>query len=334
MRPHAPDSDCDALLAGISVVIPVFNSEATLDELASRLEHVLEASGMPFEVILVNDASRDGSWARIDRLCQTYPWICAVNLMGNHGQENALLCGIRLARYDLAVMMDDDLQNPPEEIPKLLAAMLRGNDVVYGTPQREQHGLWRDLASVVTKRAMQGAMGAANASNVTAFKAMRTRLRNAFAGYHSRHVSIDVLLTWGATRFDSVQVRHDPRRVGNSNYTLRKLITHAINMITGFSVVPLQLASVAGLFFALVGVMLLIYVLWDYVIRGDKVPGFPFLAATVAVFSGVQMFTLGVIGEYLARMRSRLMDRPPYSIGQIKRSEPQAAGKGALVIHA
>jgi len=299
---------------GISVVVPVYNSQATLGDLIARLRTVLDDMGRPHEVILVNDGSRDESWGVIEKLCDENPWVHGIDLMRNQGQENAILCGIRAANYDTTATIDDDLQNPPEEIPKLLARLEEGFDVVYGTPAKEQHGLFRDAASIITKLVMQEAMGAANARQVTAFKVFRTQLRDAFSQYRSPHVSIDVLLTWGTQRFGSLTVRHDPRNVGRSNFTLRKLVNHAINMLTGFSVVPLQLASLLGLVFALFGFVALAYVLIDYFLRGDKVPGFPFLASLVAMFSGAQMFALGIIGEYLARVHLRSMERQPYTV--------------------
>ena len=147
----------------VSVVIPVYNSEQSLPLLVNRLEPVLIASGRPFEAILVNDGSRDRSWEAIVALAKRFPWLRGVNLMRNYGQHNALLCGIRLAKFDAIVTMDDDLQNPPEEIPRLLAFLEEGYDVVYGTPHEQQHGLWRDLASTSTKMALRGFMGAETA---------------------------------------------------------------------------------------------------------------------------------------------------------------------------
>jgi glycosyltransferase involved in cell wall biosynthesis len=324
-------SDSDASLPpGISVVVPVYNSEATLPDLIARLRPVLEGMGGSYEVVLVNDGSRDNSWGVIERLCRENPWVLGIDLMRNQGQENALLCGIRAARYDTAATIDDDLQNPPEEIPRLLSKLQEGFDVVYGTPEKEQHGLFRDLASIITKLVMQEAMGARNARNVTAFKVFRTQLRDAFSRYRSPHVSVDVLLTWGTQRFGTLTVRHDPRTVGQSNFTFRKLVTHAINMLTGFSVVPLQLASLMGLAFAFLGLLVLLYVVLDFIFRGDPVPGFPFLAALVAIFSGAQLFAIGIIGEYLARIHLRSMDRQPYtvrkSIGAAHPGDQQDAG--------
>jgi len=301
--------------------VPVFNSEGTLDELVSRLKTVLSQFTDEWEIILVNDGSQDESWRLVCKVARQYSWIRGIDLMRNYGQHNALLAGIREAQYSVIVTMDDDLQNPPEEIPLLLAKLHEGYDVVYGTPAREQHGPWRDLASRVTKLVLQSAMGAEMARKVSAFRVFRTQVREAFANYQGPFVSIDVLLTWGTTRFAAVSVRHDPRRIGKSNYTFRKLVTHALNMMTGFSVLPLQLASLMGFCFALFGLLVLVYVLGRYLIQGGSVPGFPFLASTIAIFSGVQLLSLGIIGEYLSRMHFRIMEEPTYVIRQQVYSE-------------
>lgn len=296
-----------------SVIIPVYNSAPILPELVEQLGLVLAQLGGPYELILVNDGSRDQSWPIIAQLLPQYPWLRGVNLMRNYGQHNALLCGIRLAQHEIIITMDDDLQHPPEAVPLLLSKLTADYDVVYGTPTQEQHGLWRDLASQTTKLALQSAMGADIARNVSAFRAFRTQVRDAFANYQSPYVSIDVLLTWGTTRFTAVPVEHRPRYRGVSNYTFRKLVVHALNMITGFSVLPLQLASLIGFAFSLFGLLVLGFVLGRLLIQGS-VPGFPFLASTIAIFSGAQLFALGIIGEYLARMHFRLMERPTYVV--------------------
>jgi len=234
--------------------------------------------------------------------------------MRNYGQHNALLCGIRNARYDIIVTMDDDLQNPPEELPKMLERLSEGYDVVYGTPQQEQHGFWRDIASRITKLALQSTMGVDNARNVSAYRAFRTQLRDSFSHYQGPFISIDVLLTWGTTNFSSIPVRFEPRRIGESNYTFWMLINHALNMVTGFSLFPLQLASMVGFIFTLFGFIVLAFVVVRYLIQGGSVPGFSFLASVVAIFSGAQLFALGIIGEYLGRIFNRSMEKPPYIV--------------------
>jgi undecaprenyl-phosphate 4-deoxy-4-formamido-L-arabinose transferase len=298
----------------VSVVVPVYRSEGTLRTLYDRLVAVLERESSAFEIVFVEDCGGDGSWHVIENLAASDSRVHGIRFGRNYGQHNALLCGIRAARNEIVVTMDDDLQNPPEEIPKLLDRLAQGFDVVYGAPEREQHGFLRDQASQITKIALQGAMGAQTARHVSAFRAFRTSLRDAFDRYSSPFVSIDVLLTWGTTRFSHLLVRHDPRTVGVSNYTLRKLVTHAMNMMTGFTTIPLQLASLAGFAFSLFGLVILGYVILNFLVRGGAVPGFAFLASIVAIFSGVQLFALGIIGEYLARMHLRTMERPAYLV--------------------
>lgn len=313
----------------VSVVVPVYNSEGTLRELVRRLESALRAVTRNLEIVMVNDGSRDGSWEVICQLAQDHDCLRGVNLMRNYGQHNALLCGIRMAENEVIVTMDDDLQHPPEEMLKLLAKLDEGYDVVYGTPHEQQHGLWRNLSSGMTKLALQTTMGAETARKASPFRAFRTKLRDAFGDYRSPSVSIDVLLTWATTRFGAVPVRHDRRGTGVSNYTFRKLVNHALDMMTGFSTWPLQLATAVGLLFAVFGVGVLAYVLGRYVVQGGSVPGFTFLAALISIFSGAQLFTLGIIGEYLARMYQRTMDRPVYlvkSTTTLKGSSPAIVG--------
>ena len=313
-------------LAGLSVVVPVYRSEAILPQLLRRLEAVLPSIASRYELVFVNDSSPDGSWNVISQLAEQYPWIHAINLMRNYGQHNALLCGIRAARHGVIVTMDDDLQHPPEEIPKLLAVLDQGYDVVYGRPAQEQHGILRDLASLATKLALQNMMGAEIARQVSAFRVFRAEVAGAFTHYDGSFVSIDVLLTWGTNRFAATPVRHEPRAQGTSGYTFRKLVTHALNMMTGFSTKPLQLASLVGFAFTLFGFGVLCYVLIRYWLQGTPVPGFPFLASIVALFSGAQLFALGIIGEYLARMHFRSMQKPPYvvrvDVGGSRRDRP------------
>ncbi len=297
--------------------MPAYNSELSLPHLVRRLEPVLDAAATDYELIIVDDGSRDGTWPVIEELARDHTWVKGVHLMRNYGQHNAVLCGIRLARHEVIVTLDDDLQHPPEEIPKLLEKLTDDIDVVYGPPAQETHGLWRDVASQVTKIALQSAMGAPIARRAGPFRAFRTKIRDAFAGYDGPYVSVDVLLTWGTTRFAAIEVRHEPRTLGTSNYTFRKLVVHAINMITGFSTLPLQVSSLIGFFFTVVGTFALIFVVVRYLIQGGGVPGFSFLASMIAIFSGAQLFSLGIIGEYLARMHARTMQPPTYSVREM-----------------
>ena len=159
-------------------------------------------------------------------------------------------------------------------------------------------------------------MGAETAHDVSAFRVFRTRLREGFQDYRSPTVFIDVLLSWTTSRFAVIKVRHEPRTVGVSGYSISRLVRHAIDLITGFTTLPLQISSFIGFALVLFGVAILAIVVGNYFINGSAVPGFAFLASIVAVFSGAQLFALGIIGEYLARMHFRTMDRPTYLVSE------------------
>jgi undecaprenyl-phosphate 4-deoxy-4-formamido-L-arabinose transferase len=299
----------------LSVVVPVYNSESTLDQLLAQLDQVLSRLVPEFEVILVNDGSRDRSWEAICRLSAQYPWLRGINLMRNYGQHNALLCGIRAAKNEVIVTMDDDLQHPPVEIPRLVARLLEGYDVVYGLPKKLPHTWWRNLFSVFTKRALAYVMGVPSVRDLSAFRAFRASLRRAFDGFQNPNVIIDVLLSWSTSRFSTVKVDEAPRQAGHSNYNFFKLVQYALVILTAYSTAPLRFASTVGFLFTFFGMAVFIYVLVIYFVVGS-IPGFPFLASLISLFGGIQLFALGIFGEYLARIFDRSIDRPAYMIAE------------------
>lgn len=304
-------------MVSLSVVVPVYNSQESIGELADALADVLPTLVDAYELILVEDDSRDDSWSAVMAITEKYDWATGIKLMRNYGQHNAILCGIRAAQYEVIATMDDDLQHPPEELKKLLDKLDEGYDVVYGSPVEQPHGFLRGLASRTTKYFLQQTMSEEVAQHASAFRVLRTDLRQAFAHYNEPTVVIDVLLTWATKRFAAVKVTHRPRPYGVSNYTVGKLINHAFSMMTGFSTVPLRFASILGLIMTVLGLILLFYVLvirlfffgWE-----GEAPGFTFLASMIALFSGAQLFAIGIIGEYLARMHFRLMNKPAYIV--------------------
>lgn len=306
----------------ISVVVPVYNSEATLRALHDRLTEVLAEVSLSYEIILVNDKSTDDSWSVIRQLSKESPHLRGIDLASNVGQHAALLAGVRAARNELTVTLDDDLQNPPEEISKLLHGLEPAVDVVYGAPTDTQQAWWRLVGSRTTRRLLSRTSNGA-VTEISSYRLFRTNLRDAFVGYDGSNVSLDALLNWGTSAFASVPVRHDRRQAGRSNYSLRKLAVHAVNTMTGFSTLPLRLASLLGFGIALVGIAILVYVITVRLLTGENVPGFAFLASIVSIFAGAQMFALGVIGEYLACVHLRLMGRPAYTIRQVVDGDSQ-----------
>lgn len=298
----------------ISIVVPVYNSEHSLKELARSIQEAFaNSSTYNYELILVDDGSKDKSWEMITKLCNENQTVRGIGLMRNFGQHNALLTGIKSAAGEFIITMDDDLQHPPDQIPRLIEKINEGYDVVYGTASTDKHELWRNLSSKLIKQILRRMMGISNAQELSPFRAFRSEVRESFAHYNSPHVVIDVLLSWGANKFASVKIEYQERKYGRSNYTFVKLLRHAVNMIIGFSVFPLRIASFTGFFFTLFGFGVLIYVLIIYLINRGAVPGFSFLASAIAIFSGVQLFSLGIIGEYLARIYSQSLQRP-YSV--------------------
>lgn len=297
----------------VSVVVPVYRSPGTLHELVDRIENSLR--GREFEILLVDDGSGQSTWTTIVQITQAHAKVRGLRLGRNSGQHSALLAGVRAASYEVTVTLDDDLQNPPEEIPKLLNELAETSaDVVYGVPKEVAQSGWRRLSGWTIRRLMQSILGVDEAVNMSSFRAFNTYLRNAFAANLGPGVALDALLAWGTDQFSAVEVDHSERQVGQSNYSLRKLVNFALDSITGYSTLPLRFASGLGFVTAAGGILLMgIFVIIPFA-RGISIQGFPFLASTIILFSGIQLVSLGVIGEYLARMHFRIMNRPEYLV--------------------
>lgn len=306
----------------ISIVIPCYYSGPNLAELIGELHQTLPTLCGHYEIILVNDGSKDETWETISFLAQKSPYVKGLNLMRNFGQHNALFVGIQEAQYDYIITMDDDLQHPPSELHKLLAALDEGQDLVYGVPEKEQHGLWRNLASVITKKTLERTLNIHFASDTSAFRAFRQELSKIFTAQIGPFVDVDALLCWGTRNICAVKVRRDPRKYGTSNYTFRKLVMHAINMVTSFSILPLRLASMIGFFFTLFGLGTFGYVMFVYFYHGVTVQGFTFTASIISLFSGAQLFSIGILGEYLARVHYRSMGYPSALVRDTLTSAP------------
>jgi len=294
-----------------SVIVPVYRGSDSLEELVERLRVSLPGLFTAFEVILVDDGSPDNSWNVIIGLAERYSWVRGINLKRNYGQHNATLCGVRAARYGITITMDQDLQHPPEQIGQLMEPFQHDFDVVYGAPRARTRGFWRNALTSSIKRLLAGVMGVPSVRNISAFRAFRTDLRQAFDDFRGPSLILDVLLSWGTSRFTSVPVDIVPSR--HSNYSFMALVRAALLILTGYSTAPLRLASWVGFLMTLFGLGVFLYVLTLYFTAGS-LPGFPFLASIIALFSGAQLFALGIFGEYLARVFDRSMDRPTYVV--------------------
>lgn len=323
-RSRDPIADDRAPLdPGISVVVPVYRGDGTIAELHRRLAAQLDPTNQHWELIFVDDSSPDESWATITELCAADPRVRGIQMSRNYGQHAALLAGIRSAQYLLTVTMDDDLQHRPETVMQLVDQIDDDVDLVYGQSATEEHAPWRNVTSRVAKRILATTIGADQARESSAFRAFRTSLRDGWRRVSDPYVSIDVLLSWSTTHHRAVTVEMDERQIGSSNYTVRKLVRHMTNMLTGYSTRPLRVVTWLGFVASLFGFVTLGYVVVHRLVGGDTVPGFAFLASLVAILGGLQLFGLGVIGEYLGRVHVRSMDRPTYLVRrEIRRTSP------------
>jgi undecaprenyl-phosphate 4-deoxy-4-formamido-L-arabinose transferase len=298
---------------GVSIVVPTYKSPTTLAELVERIESL---SLSAYEIIIVDDGNSDATWEQIGLLSQAKRSVVGMRLGRNFGQHSALLAGVRKAKYSQIVTIDDDLQNPPEAIPKLLESLVNGVDVVYGVSTQVRQSVWRRFTSRAAKSIFAIVLGFESAISISSFRVFRTQLREGFAGELGPHVSLDALLTWSTSRFSTIEVEHHARRVGKSNYSFTKLVRFMLDTATSYSTRPLRLATTIGFITTLFGLLMLVWVVGNAVFVGDSVPGFPFLAASIALFSGVQLVVLGILGEYLGKIHFRAMNKPTFSVSE------------------
>lgn len=314
----------------VTVVIPVYCGASTVASVVNGVLEYFHSSTTPGEIILVDDGSPDESWVVLTDLCARFPeYVRAIRLMRNFGQHNAIMCGLRHARGDYIITMDDDGQHPPEEIPKLLRAMEEtGADVVYGVPKERNHAPWRNLGSWLVVSFYKWVFR----TKVTpsAFRIMRRQVVEAILSYDLNYTYIDGLLAWNTDRITQVEVEHRPRSKGRSGYNLAKLFTLAMNLFTNFSLLPLQIVSATGFLVAIGGLALGFYYLLQRIFGGIAVPGYASIIVAVLVLGGLQMLSLGIIGEYLGRVHLNMNRKPQYSVREVLEWD-RALGKTGAV---
>ena len=295
-----------------SVVIPVYRGAQTLELLTRRLVAVLDSLQKPYEILFIDDGSPDNSWDIIKKTKNSYPHIRAMRLMRNFGQHNALMCGFNHARGAYIITMDDDLQHPPEEIPKLIDAISDRYDIVYGVYAGKKHNFLRNLGSRFIIWSYHKALGVRG--DITSFRIIRREIIQNVIAYDKSFTFIDGFLAWHTRNIGYVKIQHDERATGRSGYSLGKMLNLSFNLFTNFSLKPLQLASVVGIIFALIGFLLGIYYLGRRILVGTDFPGFSAIFVAVSIFSGIQLIILGLIGEYLGRIHMNISKKPQYAV--------------------
>lgn len=301
----------------ISLVIPVFNEAAILPELVSRLHTVCTNLGKPYEIIFVDDGSDDGSFETLQELKQSNINLRLLKLTRNFGQQAAVLAGFRLSLGDIVVQLDSDLQHPPEEIPKLLEAFSEEVDLVTTIPKQRRDDLLRTLGSRYLHRFGQLLFGQAFKLNLSSFRAMRRSVIEKVDACRDRSRYMAVLMSWMGVPTAEIQVQHNMRQKGQTKYSLLNLIQLTWDLITGYSSFPLRVVTYMGLFGAMMGFAVMLFLLFQRIVQGVLIEGFIVLSAVFAFFAGVQLLSIGFLGEYLGRVHMQLQNRPDYIVEKV-----------------
>jgi len=301
----------------ISLVIPVFNEEPNLDELVSRCVQACHESGRDYEIILVNDGSSDGSEKKIAEANQAYPdHVVGVLLNRNYGQHSAVMAGLEVSRGDVIVTLDADLQNPPEEIPRLVECIGKGYDVVGSVRKNRQDTMFRKLASAITNKVVQHYTGVMMTDYGCMLRAYRRHVIDAVIACHERSTFIPVLANSFAGRATEIEVSHDERAKGRSKYDLWKLINLQFDLLTSMSTLPLRLLSLLGVLISGAGIGFGIFLVVMRLIYGSEwaAQGVFTLFAILFIFVGAQFIAMGLLGEYLGRIYNDVRARPRFFI--------------------
>lgn len=303
----------------ISIVIPVYNEEANLEALMSRLTPVLQNIGKSFEIILIDDGSKDGSLVMLKEFAQK-PFVKVVELTRNYGQHAAIMAGFSIAQGAMVVTMDADLQNPPEEIPNLLRVMEEGPyDVVGSIRKSRKDSIWRKFPSKIINMVARKITGVSMRDWGCMLRAYRQPVVKRMSECHEQATFIPALATVFAKRVTEIEVAHEERFGGKSNYPLRKLINLQFDLVASFSDLPIKLIMYGGIFMSLLGMCFGIFLAIARLAYGARwaAEGIFTLFAVLFVFIGMQFFALGVIGEYIGRIFREVRRRPEFVIEKI-----------------
>lgn len=324
MRLDAARGEVTVPAVEVSVVVPVFNEAPTIPLLCERLLPALDALGRPSEVIFVDDGSQDDSLARLRDVSAADPRVTVIELSRNSGQHAAVVAGFAASRGAIVVTLDADLQNPPEEIGRLVEQVEAGNDVV-GTWRENRQDPWlRRTASALVNRATAAAVGVPMRDYGCMLRAYRRDIVQQIVDCDERSLFIPALANALARRTTEIEVGHAERFEGKSKYKPLKLMRLGFDLLTGFSLVPIQLVSVAGILVAMAGVGFGIFLFIRRLIVGPEVEGVFTLFAILFVFLGLLILAVGLVGEYIGRIYLEVRHRPAYRVRAVYRhGEPQ-----------
>lgn len=304
----------------ISVVIPVFNSEKTIGALVERL-HATLSGRYRFEIILVNDGSTDGSFRALAGLCKKFDSVVAIDLSRNFGEHNAVMAGFNYARGAYVITMDDDMQNPAEEVLKLIEEAEKGYDVVYGKYIVKKHSFYRNVGSEINNLMADLVIRKPKDLRLTSFRIIKSYVVREIINYRAPYSYMDGLILRTTRNIGTVVVDHRERKVGRSNYTFRKLVGLWLNGFTSFSFSPLRLSSYAGSLVLTAGLVLTVAMAVEALSPGGAIQAWTAVAALALLLSGVQLLSIGMLGEYVGRMSLAQNMTPQFVIREVIRGE-------------
>lgn len=314
----------------LSVVVPCYNEEDSIEELHRRVSDVCtRCAGGDHELVLVNDGSRDGTWDGMLKLASRDSHVLAVNLSRNHGHQLALSAGLTLCRGDRILILDADLQDPPELLSEMMARMDAGAEVVYGQRTKRVGETWfKRFTAAVFYRLLDRLVDVQIPRDVGDFRLMSRRALDLLNSMPERHRFIRGMVSWIGLRQEALSYERDSRFAGDTKYPLSRMIAFAFDAITSFSIRPLRLASHLGLFCGAIGILMLLWVLIDW-ISGDTIPGWTSLMVVVLLVGSAQLLVTGMFGEYLGRLYMESKHRPLFIIQDIVRNPQPPTGETA-----
>ena len=303
----------------VSILIPVYRNEGGLDELVRRIALSMNAANFAgqFELILVDDCSPDNSWQAIQALASTHTFVKGATLSRNFGQHNAIMAGLNLVQGQYIVLMDDDLQHPPEAIPSLIQKLIEGADVCYTRYANRQHAAWKIAGSKFNDLMASWLLSKPKGLYLSSFKALKRGLVEQIRSHEGPFAYLDGLILDITRRIATVEIQHGTRAFGEGNYSFKKSVSLWLRMVTGTSIIPLRIVTLMGALIAMLGFFGAIFVVLTNYFYPNESKGWASIIVTILLVSGFQMLFIGVLGEYLGRIHLRLNNKPQYLFRRI-----------------
>ena len=301
----------------LSIVIPVYNSEKTIEEVFNEIEIAVSKlnSKYDLEIILVNDYSKDNSLQVCKNICRHKPFVKLISFSKNFGQHNALMAGIKIASGDYIISMDDDLQTPPTEMHKLIDELENNNhDVVFAKYKTENKSIFRVFGSFVNDLMANALAEKPKNITINSYFIMKRYIANEIIKYDHAYPYIIGLIFRVTQNVGNILIEHRDRKIGKTNYTLKKLLQLWFNGFTNFSVKPLRISSVFGLFFSITGFVYLLIIIIRKIINPEISTGWTSIMAAIIFFGGIQLLSIGLLGEYIGRVFLSINKKPQYVI--------------------